>query len=154
MIYILNSKSYQKLILIASLETSSDRRSRCYSRIVGPYTPIYVLFFLPVLYSIFSYFPPSTTIRAYHRATLATTTSEIGAIYCSIISFANSRRERESSQEIVTSLIAIRSKLKRSLILRANVVYEFSLRGKWPSERYHKLLTIQLCVTGLAFLCV
>lgn len=33
------------------------------------------------------------------------------------------RRESEI-QEIVTSLVAIRSKLKRSVVLRTNVIYE------------------------------
>ncbi|KAF8885154.1 hypothetical protein BD779DRAFT_1611982 [Infundibulicybe gibba] len=99
---------------------------------------------------VFSFLPPSTTIRRYQRTTLATTSSELGAIFCAILSFANSKEEREM-QEIITSLIAVRSKLKRSLILRTNVIYEvcfyllpISLRGRWPAERYHKILELQL----------
>ncbi|KAH7888067.1 hypothetical protein F5I97DRAFT_1806524 [Phlebopus sp. FC_14] len=96
---------------------------------------------------IFSFFPPSTTIRSYQRRTLATTTAELGAIYCSAVSFANTRREDTTS--IVQSLIAIRSKLKRSIVLKENVIYEFSLRGKWPAERYQKILEIQLQIAYL-----
>ncbi|KAL0959307.1 hypothetical protein HGRIS_014571 [Hohenbuehelia grisea] len=92
---------------------------------------------------IFSFFPPSTTIRRYQRTTLATTVSELGAIYCSIVSFAHLPHE-EAAQGIITSLIAVRSKLNRSMILRTNVVYEFSLRGRWPAERYHRILELQL----------
>jgi hypothetical protein len=71
----------------------------------------------------------------------------------------------EDPQNVIQSLIAIRLKLKRSIVLRANVIYEvgsdlrkifnflllqaevalqFSLRGRWPAERYQKILEIQL----------
>ncbi|KAG1841881.1 hypothetical protein C8R48DRAFT_781247 [Suillus tomentosus] len=40
--------------------------------------------------SIFSHFPPSTTIRPYQRRTLAITSAELGSIYCSVLSYANS----------------------------------------------------------------
>lgn len=73
--------------------------------------------------SIVSFLPPSTTIRRYQRRLLSTTCSELGTIYCAIVSYANTHRESEV-QEIITSLIAIRSKLKRSLVLRTNVIYE------------------------------
>ncbi|KAG2140498.1 uncharacterized protein EDB93DRAFT_1241857 [Suillus bovinus] len=92
---------------------------------------------------IFSHFPPSTTIRSYQRRTLATTSAELGAIYCSVVSYANSHVNRDNAI-IVRSLLAIRSKLKRSLMLKENVIYEFSLRGKWPAERYLKILEIQM----------
>ncbi|KII83920.1 hypothetical protein PLICRDRAFT_179954 [Plicaturopsis crispa FD-325 SS-3] len=92
---------------------------------------------------IFSFLPPSTTIRRYQRTSLSTVCTEVGNIYCSILSFANSSRKQDNT-EIVQSLIAIRSKLKRSLTLKANVIYEFSLRGRWPADRYHKILEIQL----------
>ncbi|EGN97169.1 hypothetical protein SERLA73DRAFT_183808 [Serpula lacrymans var. lacrymans S7.3] len=97
---------------------------------------------------IFSFFPPNTTIRSYQRRTLATTSAEIGSIYCSIVSFANIPRQ-EDVQQIVQSLVAIRSKLSRSIVLRTNVVYEFSLRGQWPAERYQKIVEIQLEVAYL-----
>ncbi|KAF9261178.1 hypothetical protein L218DRAFT_981064 [Marasmius fiardii PR-910] len=95
---------------------------------------------------LFSFFPPSYTIRRYQRATLATTSSEIGAIYCAIISYASSRNAEED-QEIVKSLVAIRSKLNRSAVLKTNVMYEFSLRGRWPAKRYHKVLELQIQLT-------
>ncbi|TRM68618.1 hypothetical protein BD626DRAFT_119094 [Schizophyllum amplum] len=92
---------------------------------------------------IFSFLPPSTTIRRLQRRTLATTCSEIGAIFCSIVSFANVPQDVDT-QEILTSLIAIRSKLKRSITRSQNVTYEFSLRGKWPAERYNKIRELQI----------
>lgn len=75
------------------------------------------------LRSIFSFLPPATTIRRYQRATLSTTSSEIGSIYCAILSYAHSRRDEERD-EIVKSLVAVRSKLDRSAKLRTNVIYE------------------------------
>ncbi|KAJ3009873.1 hypothetical protein NUW54_g2646 [Trametes sanguinea] len=76
---------------------------------------------------------------------MSTTVSELGAVYCSIVSFANTREHQEVARgEIVQSLVAIRLKLKRSLALKTNIVYEFSLRGRWPSSRYQKILGLQL----------
>jgi hypothetical protein len=73
--------------------------------------------------SIFSFLPPSTTLRGYQRQSLATTASEIGTVYCSIVSYATSSHT-EDSQNVIQNLIAIRLKLKRSIVLRANIIYE------------------------------
>ncbi|KAG6918461.1 hypothetical protein DXG01_014088 [Tephrocybe rancida] len=86
---------------------------------------------------VMSFLPPATTIRRYQRNVLSTTSGEIGAIYCAIVSFANIRNE-EAIDEINQSLSAIRSKLIRS---------KFSFRGAWPAERYHMLWDIQLQIT-------
>ncbi|XP_006457385.1 hypothetical protein AGABI2DRAFT_212754 [Agaricus bisporus var. bisporus H97] len=96
---------------------------------------------------IVSFLPPATTIRRYQRRLLSTTSAELGSIYCSIVSFANAPQEIEA-QEIITCLIAIRSKLKRSAVLRQNVIYEFSLRGRWPASRYQKIMELQLQVAS------
>ncbi|KAI0353282.1 hypothetical protein OH77DRAFT_1407363 [Trametes cingulata] len=99
---------------------------------------------------LFSFLPPSTTLRKYQRMTMSTTVSELGAVYCSIVSFANTREHQEVARgEIVQSLVAIRLKLKRSLVLKTNIVYEFSLRGRWPSNRYQKILDLQLQIAYL-----
>ncbi|KAF8149165.1 hypothetical protein B0H34DRAFT_735166 [Crassisporium funariophilum] len=95
---------------------------------------------------IVSFFPPSTTIRKYHRNLMATTSTELGSIYCSILSFANSKHEPEI-QQIISSLIAIRSKLDRSAVLRTNVIYEFSLRGRWPAKRYQQIVDLQTAIS-------
>jgi len=92
---------------------------------------------------IFSLLPPSTTIRHYERKAMAPTASEIGTMYCDIISFANLRHGMDP-QEIVTGLIAIRSKILRSITLKSNAIYEFSMRGRWPAERYQKIMELQL----------
>ncbi|KAJ6525711.1 hypothetical protein B0H19DRAFT_1223853 [Mycena capillaripes] len=91
---------------------------------------------------VFSLLPPSTTIRRYERMTMATTASEIGTMYCDIISYA-SAGDMEP-QEIVTGLIAIRSKILRSITLKTNAIYEFSMRGRWPAKRYQKIMELQL----------
>ncbi|KAF8991825.1 hypothetical protein BDQ17DRAFT_1370248, partial [Cyathus striatus] len=87
--------------------------------------------------------PPSTTLRKYQRNLLATSSQEPGAIYCSIISSANSHEEH-AIQDIVTGLIAVRSKLNRSMFMKSNAIYEFSLRGRWPAQRYQQVLDLQL----------
>ena len=111
--------------------------------------------------SMFSFLPPSTTLRGYQRQSLATTASELGSVYCSIVSYATSSH-MEDFQKVIGNLIAIRLKLKRSIVVRANIIYEvcrdlheifllsdevvsqFSLRGRWPAKRYQKILEIQL----------
>ncbi|EJF58526.1 hypothetical protein DICSQDRAFT_66814 [Dichomitus squalens LYAD-421 SS1] len=99
---------------------------------------------------LFSFLPPSTTLRKYQRTMMSTTVAELGAVYCSIVSFANTREHPEVSRaEITQSLVAIRLKLKRSIILKTNIVYEFSLRGRWPSERYQAILDHQLQISNL-----
>lgn len=83
--------------------------------------------YYPLQYSLASFLPPSTTLRGYQRRMMATTVAEIGSVYCSVVSFANTRSSYEMERgPIVQSLIAIRLKLKRSLVLRANIVYEVS----------------------------
>ena len=58
---------------------------------------------------------------------MATTVAELGQVYCSVLSFANIRSSDEMEKgEVVQSLIAIRLKLKRSLAMRTNIVYEVS----------------------------
>ncbi|KDR73331.1 hypothetical protein GALMADRAFT_228417 [Galerina marginata CBS 339.88] len=96
---------------------------------------------------IVSLFPPSTTIRCYQRNLLATTSSEVGNIYCAILSFANTKHKPEI-QEIISSLLAVRNKLAKATMLRTNVVYEFSLKGRWPADRYQKIVDLQI---GLSF---
>ncbi|KAI1785560.1 hypothetical protein LXA43DRAFT_1037284 [Ganoderma leucocontextum] len=99
---------------------------------------------------IFSLLPPSTTLRKYQRSMMATTVAELGTVYCSIVSFANTREHQEVSRaEIAQSLVAIRLKLMRSVFLRTNIVYEYSLRGRWPSERYQKILDLQMQIANL-----
>ena len=78
---------------------------------------------LTVIYSFVSYLPPSTTIRKYHRKLLATTSSELGSVYCQVISFANSKRQTEVP-EIATNILAIRRKLRKCQAMRQNVGYE------------------------------
>ncbi|KAF9813949.1 hypothetical protein IEO21_05385 [Rhodonia placenta] len=99
---------------------------------------------------IFSFLPPSTTLRRYQRAMLSTTSAELGAVYCSIVSFANTRGRHEVDRgEIIQTLVAIRMKLKRSVVLKTNIIYEFSMRGQWPAERYQRILELQMQVAFL-----
>lgn len=75
------------------------------------------------LYSIFSFLPPSTTIRRYLRTTYSTTASQLGQSYCDIVSSMTSHGGPEP-ESIVRDLVAIRLKLKKTMALRANAAYE------------------------------
>ncbi|KAH8111149.1 hypothetical protein DFH11DRAFT_1880050 [Phellopilus nigrolimitatus] len=97
---------------------------------------------------IFSYLPPSTTLRRYLRTTYATTSQQLGQAYCDVVSYAT-LQDGPYSGIIVKDLIAIRLKLRRSLALMTNVTYEYSLRGKWPKERYNTVYEIQMEIAYL-----
>ncbi|KAF9521875.1 hypothetical protein CPB83DRAFT_840925 [Crepidotus variabilis] len=85
------------------------------------------------------------TAAFYQRHLLSTTSCELGSIYCSILSFANSKHDGDK-HEILASLIAVRNKLKRSTELRSKVQYEFSFRGRWPMNRYRKIAELQMAI--------
>ncbi|KAF8585510.1 hypothetical protein K439DRAFT_1409815 [Ramaria rubella] len=98
--------------------------------------------------AIFSFLPPATTIRRYHRTALATATSEIGLMYCAIMSYAHTRKEDEF-KDIIKNSVALRAKLRRLHDHTTYVQYEVSLAGKWPQDRYKVLLDIQLEIAYL-----
>lgn len=77
--------------------------------------------------SVVSFLPPSTTIRRYQRNLFATTTSKLGSIYCAVLSFANNKHEDGAecqTQEIISSLLAVRNKLGKSMAMRKFASYE------------------------------
>ncbi|KAI0697464.1 hypothetical protein BC835DRAFT_1504792 [Cytidiella melzeri] len=97
-----------------------------------------------------SFLPPAVTLRRYQRHMMSTTVAELGSVYCAVLSFANIQGAHEVDKgTIIQSLIDIRMKLKRSLVLRTNIVYEISLRGRWPADRYQRISEIQLQVAYL-----
>ncbi|KZW02716.1 hypothetical protein EXIGLDRAFT_601614 [Exidia glandulosa HHB12029] len=99
---------------------------------------------------VFSFLPPSKSIRGYQRLSHATTTLEIGAVYCCIVSLANSRDPLHSdASAIVTRLTALRAKLKRVHAMTVNVKYEVSVHGEWPAERYEVLFQLQMEISAL-----
>lgn len=101
---------------------------------------------LKIFSSLFSFLPPSTTLRRYIRTTHATTIAELGELYCDIISYTEAHRYSGGGglfgglnnnngsnnnsvvnpEELAKNLVATRSKLKRLSSLRVNVVYEVS----------------------------
>ena len=108
------------------IEAFFARRGRCDSGIVScPYILLLRILTYYLGPSLFSFLPPSTTLRRYQRLMMSTTVAELGGVYCSIVSFANTHRQEDvDKRAIIQSLIAIRLKLKRSLVLKTNVVYE------------------------------
>ncbi|PAV21583.1 hypothetical protein PNOK_0154000 [Pyrrhoderma noxium] len=97
---------------------------------------------------IISFLPPSTTLRRYLRTTYATTAQQLGGAYCDVVSLSTVPEGPEGIA-IIKELMAIRMKLRRSTALMANVPYEFSLRGKWPKERYKVVCEIQMEIAYL-----
>ncbi|KAH7104230.1 hypothetical protein BKA62DRAFT_499006 [Auriculariales sp. MPI-PUGE-AT-0066] len=99
---------------------------------------------------LFSLLPPATSIRGYQRISHATTTMEIGALYTSIVCHAhNPSAVAAQSGPIVMRLSALRSKLNRIHAMTRNTIYEISIQGAWPKERYHVLYEVQLELVAL-----
>lgn len=117
---------------------------------------------------MFSYLPPSSTLREYQRLSHAATIAELGKIYCAVVGIAShghhdhaSRRlEGESVAEVPASevvrkrIIGVRAKLRRLSMISVNVSYEFSLRGRWPSSRYAALFSVQMEISKLLSHCI
>lgn len=77
--------------------------------------------------SLFSFLPPSTTLRRYIRTIHATTVAEIGQLYCDIVSDASAGGlGRAETGDVANNLVATRMKLQRSKALQKNVFYEVS----------------------------
>jgi len=67
---------------------------------------------------------------------------ELGSLSCALVSYANTP-QHDDTHDIVKNLQALRHKLSSSLAVQANIDYEFSIRGKWPKERYRMVHEIQ-----------
>ena len=110
-------------------------------RLVGVIVGVTAAFLMSLL-------PPSQTLRQNQRFTHARTISELAVLFTNIITFATQAHSSEPTG-ITKSLIALRAKLRRLNATSANVVYEVSLRGRWPRERYQKLFEVQMEIAKL-----
>jgi len=91
---------------------------------------------------LFSFLPPSYTLRHHQRITYSRTAICLGSLCCSLVSYANSQRH-EDTHDIVKNLLALRHKLASSVVIQQNIDYEFTIRGRWPRERYRMVHEIQ-----------
>lgn len=56
---------------------------------------------------------------------MATTVQELGGVYCTIVSYANTGDHAAAERlQILQKLLAIRLKLRRSHVMKTNIVYE------------------------------
>ncbi|PWN49312.1 hypothetical protein IE53DRAFT_369881 [Violaceomyces palustris] len=106
---------------------------------------------------IFALLPPSKTLREHQRLSHSTTIAELGEIYCKVVALASGphgKGNEEESLKITKRSLALRAKLRRLNVASANVAYEFSLRGKWPTSRYQELFNVQMEISKLLNHCV
>ncbi len=112
-------------------------------RLVGVIIGVSAAFFWSLL-------PPSATLRQTQRFSHARTIAELGILSTKIISHAVTSEGRVVRQKgLSKSLIALRAKLRRTNLASANIAYEFSIRGRWPRERYQKLFVVQMELSKL-----
>jgi len=92
--------------------------------------------------------PPSSSMRKYFRLSHATAIGEIGGMYCQVVTLAASPNTVETKHAI-NHLIAIRAKVRRLMVLKGSISYEWSLRGRWPLKRYEELEQVELQLSKL-----
>lgn len=94
--------------------------------------------------------PPSSSLRKHQRHSHAAIISELGQLYCQVVGYAAAPHNSQSTPvDLMLRLQATRSKLRRLGALSATVAYEFSLRGRWPAERYAKLASVEMELSKL-----
>lgn len=100
---------------------------------------------------IWSFVPPTSTLREYLRQSHASTIHRLGILHCKLIAFTLNHDEGGDVDPAVLSaeIISLRAKLRRLDARKAQVAYETSLRGAWPRERYEMLFETQLALSKL-----
>lgn len=90
---------------------------------------------------IFSYIPPSFSAKQAIRYSYAQIIAASGTIFCDVISDANDQHfQLKENIETSKKLLNSRTKLNKLGLRHANAGREYSLRGRWPEERYRALL--------------
>jgi hypothetical protein len=92
--------------------------------------------------------PPSSSMRKYYRLSHATAIAEIGGMYCQTVTLAV-KPDMLETQQAIAHLSAIRYKVRRLGMLKANISYEWSARGPWPLKRYNELEEVELQLSKL-----
>jgi hypothetical protein len=101
---------------------------------------------------IWSFLPPTSTLRQYLRRAHAASIHRSGLLHCRLLAFTSQTHADEGHDqtkqvdplELSASLISHRQKLRRLDALKVNVSWETSLRGGWPKDRYQQLFEVQL----------
>ncbi|ORY25231.1 hypothetical protein BCR39DRAFT_291018 [Naematelia encephala] len=92
---------------------------------------------------IFSYLPPVYSRKRAIRSSYATIIGVSGSLLCDILSYANNPHYHlQENVECRSNLLTWRSKLTKLAARHANAKLEYSLRGRWPEERYLALREI------------
>lgn len=99
---------------------------------------------------LWSFLPPSSTLREYLRESHASSIHRTGIMHCRLLALTSDRGEGEVDPSKLTGdLIAQRQKLRRLAVLSTNTSYELSPRGRWPKERYQVLFEVELALSKL-----
>jgi hypothetical protein len=79
------------------------------------------------------------------RLTYAKTISEMGHLFCDILTFAHTKSATAHPPAwLLDNAYAIRGKLKASQGHKEYCTYELDFRGSWPKQHYEELLMLQL----------
>ena len=90
---------------------------------------------------IFSYLPPAFSSKRAIRQSYAMLIAHTGVILCEILSQANTHEEFMGDDATTRdSVLACRTRLAKLGARHTNAKLEYSLKGRWPEERYQALL--------------
>ncbi|EIW69174.1 hypothetical protein TREMEDRAFT_39416 [Tremella mesenterica DSM 1558] len=103
---------------------------------------------------IFAYIPPAFSSKRAIRYTYARSISAAGSIFCDVLSEANGLQgTRVENKELQAKILVWRTKLSKLGGQHNNAAFEYSLRGRWPEERYKRswltMLALLLAVEEL-----
>ncbi len=87
---------------------------------------------------IFAQLPPTVSGKETVRKSYARMISQIGTVWCDIISEANDEHMSVNTEQHVIRdrVLAMKRKLAKTGMKHEAIKFEFSLKGRWPIERY------------------
>lgn len=100
---------------------------------------------------VVSLLPPSHTLRRYMRHGHAACIAELTRLTCCVLSFGTVHPDpaavpddHPDRVQLNKSLLALRAKIRQLKSKGPNTMFEVSLRGKWPEQRYTELNAVLL----------
>ncbi|TIB35407.1 hypothetical protein E3P84_01376 [Wallemia ichthyophaga] len=99
---------------------------------------------------VFAYVPPVSSAKRHQRYIYSRTITTTANSWCAIVGYALNSHHRDIDEQAITkTLLAVKSKLRKSKARQDFAAFEFSLRGRWPRARYEALLNVQLDLVEL-----
>ncbi|GAA6020046.1 hypothetical protein JCM10207_006768 [Rhodosporidiobolus poonsookiae] len=94
---------------------------------------------------VWAFVPPATSQKVTIRRTYAKVIYRLGDVVAQLLSFANTKDGPvKAPKVIVNNIVGLRQRVNRTVQARAMARFELSIQGKWPSDNYASLQTLQM----------